>query len=93
MDEYHDKHKKAETRIAELNARFNDWFYVVSDDVYKKVQLGRADIVKDRASAKEEGFGVDAFRQLEQGGVKGKAPTTSTPPPPPSGLPNFPGNE
>jgi hypothetical protein len=93
MDEYHDKRKKAETRVAELNARFNDWFYVVSDDVYKKVQLGRADIVKDRATAKDEGFGVDAFRQLEQGGVEGKPPAASTPPPPPSGLPNFPGNE
>jgi hypothetical protein len=91
LDEYYDKRKKAETRVAELNSRFNDWFYVVSDDVYKKVQLGRADIVKDRDTAKEEGFGVDAFRKLEQGGVEGKA-AASTPPPPPSGLPGgFPG--
>lgn len=95
LDEYHDKLKKAQDRVNELNARFNDWFYVVSDDVYKKVQLGRADIVKDRPTAKDEGFGVDAFRQLEQGGVEGKKPasTTTTPPAPPSGLPNFPGNE
>lgn len=93
-DEYQDKRKKAETRVGELNARFNDWFYVVSDDVYKKVQLSRADIVKDRATAKEEGFGIDAFRQLEQGGVKGKTPAASTPPAPPSGFPSgFPGNE
>jgi hypothetical protein len=87
MDEYQDKRKKAETRVAELNARFNDWFYVVSDDVYRKVQLVRADIVKDRATAKEEGFGVDAFRQLEQGGVKGKAPAASTPPATSGGFP------
>lgn len=88
MDEYNDKRKKAEARVAELNARFNDWFYVVSDDVYKKVQLGRADLVKDRPTAREEGFGVDAFRQLEQGGVEGKAePMTTAPPPPPSGFP------
>lgn len=95
LDEYHDKLKKAQDRVAELNARFNDWFYVVSDDVYKKVQLGRADIVKDRATAKDEGFGVDAFRQLEQGGVENTKPAAaiSTPPPPPSGLPSFPGNE
>ena len=87
MDERNDKLKKAQARVAELNARFNDWFYVVSDDVYKKVQLGRADIVKDRDTAKDEGFGVDAFRKLEQGGVEGKAPAANAPPPPPRGLP------
>jgi hypothetical protein len=88
MDERNDKLKKAQARVAELNARFNDWFYVVSDDVYKKVQLGRADIVKDRDTAKDEGFGVDAFRKLEQGGVEGKAPAANTPPAPPRGLPS-----
>jgi hypothetical protein len=90
MDEYHDKRQAAEGRVAELNARFNDWFYVVSDDVYRKVQLGRADIVKDRDTAKDEGFGVDAFRKLEAGGVEGKA-AASTPPPPPGNIPRFPG--
>lgn len=93
LDEYEDKRKKAEARVAELNARFGEWFYVVSDDVYKKVQLGRADIVKDRESAKEEGFGVDAFRNLEKGGIEGKAAASpNTPPAPPRGLPpGFPG--
>jgi len=85
-DEYNEKRKKAQARVNELNARFNNWFYVVSDDVYKKVQLGRADIVKDRETAKEEGFGVDAFRSLEKSGIEGKASTTA-PPPPPRGLP------
>jgi hypothetical protein len=89
MDEYNDKRKKAEARVAELNARFGNWFYVVSDDVYKKVQLGRADIVKDRETAKEEGFGVDAFRSLEQGGIEGKSSSSSSAPPSPPirGLP------
>jgi hypothetical protein len=91
LDEYNDKVKKAQTRVNELNARFNDWFYVVSDDVYKKVQLGRADIVKDRETAKDEGFGVDAFRRLEQGGIEGKAPPPASPPPGlPSGFGGFP---
>src|SRR5262249_2907347 len=54
MNEYRDKRKKAETRVGELNARFADWFYVVSEDVYKKVHLVRSDIVKEASTAKEE---------------------------------------
>ena len=71
MDEYNDKKKKAEVRVKELNGRFADWYYVVSEDVYKKIRLVRSDIVKESAAAKDEGFGPDAFRSLEQGGVKG----------------------
>jgi Domain of unknown function (DUF4340) len=84
LDEYHDKIKKAERRVAELNARFEDWFYVVSDDVYKKVQLSRSDIVKETATAKAGGFGIDAFRALQKGGIQGSdAPPPGTPNPPP----------
>ena len=83
LDDYHEQIKKAETRVAELNARFDDWFYVVSDDVYKKVQLSRADLVKDSELAKEGGFGIDAFRRLERNGVKGPPPKPTAPPVPP----------
>jgi hypothetical protein len=74
MNEYRDKLKKAETKKAELNARFADWYYVVSEDVYKKIHLVRSDIVKESATAKEEGFGIDAFRKLEEEGLKPPKP-------------------
>lgn len=89
LSDFREKKQKAQQRVDELNSRFGDWFYVVSDDVYKKVQLGRADIVKDRESAKEEGFGVDAFRKLEESGIAGKE--SSAPPPAPTGIPGLPG--
>ena len=72
MNAYRDQRKKAEVRVAELNARFADWYYVVSEDVYKKIHLVRSDIVKESATAKEEGFGIDAFRKLEEEGLKAK---------------------
>ena len=75
MDEYNLKKKKAEAKVAELNTRFRDWYYIISEDTYKKIHLGRTDIIREGASAKETGFGVDAFRLLEQQGIK---------PPPPS---------
>jgi hypothetical protein len=78
MNEYRDKRKKAETRVSELNARFADWYYVVSEDVYKKIHLVRSDIVKESATAKDEGFGIDAFRKLEDEGLKA-TPKPGTP--------------
>ncbi len=71
-NEYNDRRKKAETRVKELNDRFADWYYVVSEDVYKKLRLTRSDIAKESATAKDEGFGIDAFRKLEEEGLKQK---------------------
>ena len=85
MNAYRDQRKKAEVRVADLNARFADWYYVVSEDVYKKIRLGRSDFVKESATAKEEGFGIDAFRKLEEEGPKG----VSKPAAP--AMPSFPG--
>lgn len=79
MNAYRDQKKKADLRVAELNARFADWYYVVSEDVYKKIRLGRSDIVQEKASAKDEGFGIDAFRKLESEGIKGDAKPSATP--------------
>jgi len=79
MNEYRGKRQKAETRVTELNARFADWYYVVSEDVYKKIHLVRSDMVKESATAKEEGFGIDAFRKLEEEGVKTPAVKPATP--------------
>lgn len=70
LNAYRDQKKKAELRVAELNARFADWYYVVSEDVYKKIHLVRSDIIKETAVAKDEGFGIDAFRKLEDDGLK-----------------------
>lgn len=74
LDEYNDKKNKAKGRVVELNARFADWYYVISDEVYKKVHLSRAEIVKESATARDTGFGVDAFRKLQSEGVKPPAP-------------------
>jgi len=86
MNAYRDQRKKAETRVADLNARFADWYYVVSEDVYKKIRLNRSDFVKEKASAKDEGFGIDAFRKLEDEGPQGPKPAVGNSP----SMPNFP---
>ncbi len=87
QDERDEKLKKARTQIAELNARFADWYYIIAEDEYKKVHLGRNDLISEKASAAEEGFGVDALRQLEKEGVEGKKPDEGPQTPPPAGMP------
>ena len=88
QDERDEKLKKANKKIAELNARFADWYYIIAEDEYKKVHLGRSELIKEKASAKEEGFGVDSFRQLQDDGLEEKPESPKKPPAsfmPPSG--------
>jgi hypothetical protein len=80
--EYSQKLNKAKSRISELNYRFANWYYLVSDDTFKKMNLTRSDIVKETANAAKEGFGIDAFRALQREGVN--------PPPEMPKLPNQP---
>ena len=76
MEDWEDKKKKATIRVNELNSRFADWYYVISEDVYKKIHLSRSDIIKESTGAKDEGFGIDAFRKLESDGIKQTIPST-----------------
>lgn len=88
-DAYNEQLKKARLKVRDLNFRFGDWYYVISDDVYKKIHLSRPDLIKEKSSAKEEGFDIEAFRELEEGPKKKEA----RPPMGPGGFPGggFPG--
>jgi hypothetical protein len=72
-DEREEELKTANQRIRELNARFGDWYYIIAEDEYHKIRLGRDDLIKELESAAEEGFGIDAFRKLQKDGLKKEA--------------------
>ncbi len=55
QDEYDEKLKKGAEHVKELNERFADWYYIISDDVYHKIHLGRADVVKSKDAKPGEG--------------------------------------
>jgi len=81
-DEYKEKIKKGEDRVKELNARFADWYYVIADDVYKKIHLGRKDVVKKKEKKEEEKKAeekapANSPAELEQ--LKGAMPAPKTP--------------
>ena len=74
INEYKENRKKAEDKVEELNFRFADWYYVISDDVFSKIHLGRDDVVKkkeEEADGDEESFDIESFRNLEKEGLKG----------------------
>jgi hypothetical protein len=51
--EYEDKIKEGEKKVKELNARFADWYYVIGEDMYKKIHLSRADVIKKKEKKEE----------------------------------------
>lgn len=51
QDDYDDKVKAAQKRVRELNGRFADWYYVVSDKEYAKIHLGRNTMVQKTEAA------------------------------------------
>lgn len=53
QDDYDEQIKKGKDRVAELNARFADWYYVISDDVFRKIHLSRDQILKKKEKKEE----------------------------------------
>jgi hypothetical protein len=80
LDDWNEKVKKAKESVAELNTRFGDWYYVVSEDQYKKIQLPLSDLIKSKTASEDsaddspmpdiEGDGIDAFRTLQDQGLE-----------------------
>lgn len=49
QDDYDKKVKEAKKKVKDLNERFADWYYVIPEDVYKKIHLSRTDVIKKKA--------------------------------------------
>jgi Domain of unknown function (DUF4340) len=50
-DEYEAKVKSGKEHAKQLNDRFADWYYSITEDEYKKVHLTRADLIKKKTPA------------------------------------------
>ncbi|MCA9129319.1 MAG: DUF4340 domain-containing protein [Planctomycetales bacterium] len=53
IDERNESRDAALKKVQELNARFADWYYVVSDSVYKKLKISRDQLIKSAEAAPE----------------------------------------
>ena len=54
QEEYEQKIADGKKRVGELNARFADWYYVISDEVFRKIHLGHDEIFKKKEKPKDE---------------------------------------
>ena len=67
---------KGREKVEELNNRFADWYYVISNDIYKKIHLDRSDIMKKPESEKKGN--ARRIRRIEEGIDAGAAPAASS---------------
>jgi len=54
QDDYDDKVKAAQKRVRELNSRFADWYYIVSNKEYAKIHLTRDGILQKKEAEPKE---------------------------------------
>lgn len=83
QEAYEGKLTDAATRAAELNDRFGDWYYVISDEVYRKIAVGRDELISAKESDPADGDtpSAQAATPGPLGSIGGGIP----------GLPNVPG--
>lgn len=58
-DAYEYRRESAKNQVQQLNARFGDWYYVISNDVYQEVRLGKEDVVIAKSKEAEEEMVAD----------------------------------
>lgn len=59
VDERNEKIAKAKERVAELNRRFADWYYVISEESFKSLRIERGELIVPQgtnAAAEAEGL-------------------------------------
>ncbi len=69
--------KKGQENVKDLNLRFGDWYFVVNDDVFRKIRLSKDKAVKKKEKKADSAAGAAG---------KNGAPPTGIP-----GLPSIPG--
>ena len=57
IDSRNEQMDAARRRVRELNARFADWYYVVSDEVYKKLKVSREQLIGPATPAAPQATG------------------------------------
>lgn len=74
LEAWRTSRREAELKAQDLNSRFADWYYVVSDDVYKKLRFSPAGVIELKEGTATEGDNIDAFRALEEQGLQRDKP-------------------
>jgi hypothetical protein len=68
-EEYESLVAAGKKEVADLNERFGDWYFVISNNVYKEIHLGRDKLIKKKAPP--EGEAGDDAATAAPGGLEG----------------------
>jgi len=66
QDEYDAKVKEGKEKVDELNKRFADWYYVISDKTFQKIHLNRDSIIKKKEKPEGQGDAPQDFEALKK---------------------------
>ena len=69
IDDRDERLKKAKNKVAELNGRFADWYYVISESEYKKLRISLSELVQPKSAA---GAAAPGGFQGQGGGFPGQ---------------------
>jgi hypothetical protein len=58
-EEYESLIAEGQDEVKSLNNRFGDWYFVISNDVYKKIHLGRDQVIKKKEAAAADSGAAD----------------------------------
>ena len=61
-------------RVSELSNRFADWYYVISDDVYKNIHLTESNVFRFRTPGGEPSWGNTILEGLDFSNLGGTSP-------------------
>lgn len=90
LDDYQNKLKQGREQVKELNARFGDWYFVVSNDVFNKLRLGRDDVIEKKPGEPASTGGSNG-EPASAGGTSDDTSDAGAPGEPVPGLPAIPG--
>ena len=48
QERYNEQVESGKKQSAELNKRFADWYYIISEDVFKKIHLGKENLIRPK---------------------------------------------
>jgi hypothetical protein len=68
LDEWKEKINQAKRRVAELNGRFADWYYIIPESTYRDLQLSLDTLVQPKSAAEPSQFGQPGGQFSPPGG-------------------------
>lgn len=72
--EYQALVKKGQENVKDLNLRFGDWYFVVNDDVFRKIRLSKDKVVKKKEKKADAAAGAAGKAGTPPVGVPGLPP-------------------